>query len=116
MFLPQCERPCFTPTGSVHTIEKYAEALVFATKENGLEVNADKLKYMVMSREQNAGWRHSVKIDNSSFERVEELKYFGTTWTNQNSILEEIKSRLKLRNACYHSVQNLLFSSLLTKN
>ena len=40
----------------------------------------------------------------------------GTTLTNQNSILEEIKSRLKLGNACYHSVQNLLFSWLLSKN
>ena len=36
--------------------------------------------------------------------------------TNQNSIQEEIKSRLKLGNACYHSVQNLLSSSLLSKN
>ena len=40
----------------------------------------------------------------------------GTTLTNQNSIQEEIKSRLKSGNACYHSVQNLLSSSLLSKN
>ena len=39
-------------------------------------------------------------------------KYLGTTLTNQ----KEIKSRLKLGNACYHSVQNLLSSSLLSKN
>jgi len=39
-----------------------------------------------------------------------------TTLTNQNSIQEEIKSRLKSGNACYHSVQNLLSSSLLPKN
>jgi hypothetical protein len=50
------------------------------------------------------------------FERVEELKCLITTMTNQNSIYEEIKSRLNLRNACYLSVQNLLFSSLLSKN
>jgi len=47
---------------------------------------------------------------------VEEFKYLGTTLTNQNSIAEEIKSRLKSGNACYHSVQNLLFSRLLSKN
>jgi len=47
---------------------------------------------------------------------VEEFKYLGTTLTNQNSIQEEIKSRLKSGNACYHSVQNLLSSSLLSKN
>jgi len=55
-----------------------------------------------------------MKIDNSSFERVEEFKYLGTTLTNQNSIQEEIKSRLNSGNACYHSVQNLLSSSLLS--
>jgi len=59
---------------------------------------------MVMSRDQNAGRGHSMKIDNSYIERVEELKHLGTTLTDQNSIQEEIKSRLKLRNACYHSV------------
>jgi len=57
-----------------------------------------------------------MKIDNSSIERVEEFKYLGTTLTHQNSIQEEIKSRLKLGNACYYSVQNLLSFSLLSKN
>jgi len=47
---------------------------------------------------------------------VEEFKYLGTALTNENSILEEIKSRLRSRNACYHSVQNLLSSRLLSKN
>jgi len=86
-----------------------------ASKEIGREVSADKTKYIVMFRDQNAGQSHSVKTDNSSFERVEEFKYLGTTLTNRNSIPEEIKSRLKPVNACYHSVQNLLSSSLLSK-
>ena len=71
---------------------------------------------MVMSRDQNAGRIHSVRIDNSTFERVEEFKYLGTTLTNQNFIHEDIKSRLRSGNACYHSVQNLLSSRLLSKN
>jgi len=71
---------------------------------------------MVMSQDQNAGLTDSMKTDKSSFERVEQFKYLGTTLTNQNSIQEEIKSRLKSGNACYHSVQNLLSSSLLSKN
>jgi hypothetical protein len=54
-----------------------AEALVVATKEIGLEVNADKTEYMVMSRDQNAGRSHSMKIDNSSIKRVEEFKCLG---------------------------------------
>jgi hypothetical protein len=90
--------------GNVHTVKENAEALVVATKEIGLEVNADKTKYMVMSQDRNAGRGHSLKIHNSSIERVEEFRYLGMTLTDQNSIQEEIKSRLKLGNACYHSV------------
>jgi hypothetical protein len=57
-----------------------------------------------------------MKTDNKSFERVEQFKYFGTTLTEQNYIQEEIKSRLRLWNACYHSVQYLFSSILLSKN
>ena len=71
---------------------------------------------MVVSRDQNAGRNHSVRIDNSTFERVEEFKYLGTNLTKQNSIQEEIKSRLRSGNACYLSVQRLLSSRLLSKN
>ena len=71
---------------------------------------------MVMSPEQTAGLGHTMKFDNSFIERVEEFKYLRTTLTNQNSIQEEIKSRLKLGNACYHLMQKLLSSSLLSKN
>ena len=63
--------------GSAHTVKENAEALVGATKEIGLEVNADKTEYMIMSRDQNAGRSYSMKIDNSSIERVEEFKYLG---------------------------------------
>ena len=55
-------------------------------------------------------------VDDSTFERVEEFKNLRTTLTNQNSIAEEIKSRLKSGNACYHSVQNLLSSRFPSKN
>jgi len=55
-------------------------------------------------------------MDKKFFERVEQFKYLATTLTNQNSIPEDIKSRMKSGNACYHSVQNLLSSSLLSKN
>jgi len=67
--------------GSIHTLKENAGALVAAAREIGLEVSADKIKYMVMSRDQNAGRIHSVRIDNSTFEKVEEFKYFGTILT-----------------------------------
>jgi hypothetical protein len=101
--------------GSIHSIKKHAEDLVIASKEIGLEVNAEKTKCMVMSRNQNAAHNHNIKTYNKSFEGVGEFKYLGTTLTNQNSIHEEIKSRLKSGNACYHSVQKLLSSRLLSK-
>ena len=56
-----------------------------------------------------------MRIDNSTFERVEGFKYLRTTLTIQNSIREEIKSRMKSGNACYHSVQNVLSSRLLSR-
>jgi hypothetical protein len=62
--------------GSGHTVKKKAEALVFASKETGLEVRDDK-KNMVMSPNQNAGESHNIKIDDSTFERVEQFKYLG---------------------------------------
>jgi len=58
----------------------------------------------------------NVALHNITFERVEVFKYLGTTLTYQNFITEEIKSRLRSGNACYHSVQNLLSSRLLPKN
>ena len=59
--------------GNILTLKQNAETLLAATREIGLEVYADKTMYMVMSRDQNAGRIHSVRIDNSTFERVEEV-------------------------------------------
>ena len=78
--------------GIVHTIKENIEALIVASKEIGLEVSADKTKYVVMSRDQNAGRSHHMKIVNESFERVEEFECLGTTLRNQKSIQEEIRA------------------------
>ena len=71
---------------------------------------------MVTSPDQNARQNCNIKIYNKSSEREEQFRYFGTTLTYKNSIQEEIKSRLKSGNACYHSAQNSLSFSLLSKN
>jgi len=55
--------------GSIHGINKNTEILVVASKEIGIEVNADKTTYMVISQDQNAGQSHNIKMDNKSFER-----------------------------------------------
>ena len=98
----------------MHTVEENEEALVVASKETGLEVHSDKHKYIFLSRNQNAGRNNSMKFDGSCIEMEEGFKYLGTILTNQYSFQEEIKSRLKSGNACYHSVQNLLSSSLFS--
>jgi len=55
---------------------------------------------------------HSVRINNITFERVEEFEYLGKILIYQNSVQEKIKCRLRLGNACYHTTQNLLSSRL----
>jgi hypothetical protein len=69
-----------------------------------------------MSRCKKAGQKHSIKIAIRSFESVAKFKYQGTTLTDQNCIHEDIKRRLNSGNACYHSVQSLLSSRLLSRN
>jgi hypothetical protein len=81
-----------------------------------LEMNVEKSKYMLLSRNQNVGRNRDINIANRSFENVSQFKYLGTTVTNQNLIQEEIKRRLNCGNACYHSVQNVLSSRLLSKS
>jgi hypothetical protein len=101
---------------NIDTIEKNTETLIDASKEVGLEINVEKSKYMLLSREQNVGQNRDIKTANRSFENVSQFKYLGMTVTNQNLIHEEIKRRLKSGNAFYHSVENLLSSRLLLKN
>jgi hypothetical protein len=73
--------------GSEHNIKEKVELLILASKELGIEVNADKTKYTVIYRHQNAVRRQNMKIDNSYFGRVEEFKYLATTLRSQNSVL-----------------------------
>ena len=89
---------------SVNSIKKNTDSFEVATKENGLEVNADKIKYRIMFRDQNAGLSHNITFDNSSSESVEKFKYFGTTLTKQYYIQEELKNILNSGNDYYHSV------------
>jgi hypothetical protein len=95
--------------------KKKTETLTDASKEAGLEVNAEKTKYM-LSQHQNAGQNHDIKIANGSFENVAQFRYFGMPVTNQNLLQEEINCRLNSGNVCYQSVQNFFYSLLLSKN
>jgi hypothetical protein len=95
---------------NIDTIKKNTEILIDTTKEVGPELKAEKTKYMLLSRHLNAGQSHNIKIGDRCFENVAKFKYLGTTLTNQHLIHEELRA-----DACYHSVQNLLSSHLLTE-
>jgi sorting nexin-29 len=101
---------------NIDSINKNTETLIDASKEVGLEVNVEKIKYMLLSPYQNADQNLYLKIANRSYECVLQFRYLGTTVTNQNLIKEEIKRRMNSGNACYSSAQNLLASRLPSKN
>jgi hypothetical protein len=70
---------------------------------------------MVMSRDRTQGKIATYGQAVNSFETVEQFKYLGTIITSQNSIYEEIKSRLKSGNACYHSAESFVFQFAIQK-
>jgi hypothetical protein len=89
---------------NLDTTKNSTETLIDASKEVSLEINVEKYKYMLISRQQNIGQNRDIRIANRSFEKVSQFKNLRTTVTNQNWIQEEIKVRLNSGNACYHSV------------
>jgi hypothetical protein len=104
------------PLGDNIDTIKNTDILIDASKEVGLEINIEEAKYMLVSHHQNVGQSWDIKIAKRSYETVSLFKYLGMTVTNQNLIQEEINRILNSSNACYHSVQNLLSSHLLSKN
>jgi hypothetical protein len=100
---------------NINTVKK-TTALLEASRDVGIEVNTKKTKYMFMSCDQNAGQNHKLLIANKLFEKAVNFKYVGITAANQNCIHEGIKCSLNSGNFCYHSLQNLLSSHLLSKN
>ncbi|KAJ4433974.1 hypothetical protein ANN_16293 [Periplaneta americana] len=101
---------------NTQTIRENTEILLEASKAIGLELNPEKTKYMIMSRDQNIVRNGNIKIGDLSLEEVEKFKYLGATVTNINDTQEEITRRINMGNACYYSVEKLLSSSLLSKN
>jgi hypothetical protein len=78
---------------SVNTMKEKTETLLEASRDIGLEINAEKTKYMIMSRHPDSGQNQNIKTANESFENVATFKCLGTTLINQNDIHDEIKSR-----------------------
>jgi hypothetical protein len=79
---------------SMNTIKENTEILLEASRDIGLEINAEKTKYMIMSHHQYSGQNQNIRIANESYESVTKFKYLGTTLTNQNDIHDKLKSGL----------------------
>jgi hypothetical protein len=101
---------------NINTIKENTETLSVANRDVGLEINAEKTKYMIISRHPNSGQNQNVRIATDSFENVAKFKYLETTLTIQNDIRDEIKRSLNLGNICHHTDKNLLSSRLISKN
>ncbi|KAJ4433807.1 hypothetical protein ANN_16119 [Periplaneta americana] len=88
---------------NTQTIRENTEILLEASRAIGLEVNPEKTKYMIMSRDQNIVRNGNIKIGDLSFEEVEKFKYLGATVTNINDTREEIKRRINMGNAVFEN-------------
>jgi hypothetical protein len=88
----------------INTIKENTETLLKASRDVGLEINAEKTKYIIMSCHPNSGQNQNIRTANELFENVAQFKYLGTTLINYNDTHDKNKSRLNSGNACYHSV------------
>jgi len=98
---------------SINTIEENTETFFVATRNLGLEINAENTKYMIMSRHQNSGYNQNIRVGNESFEDDAKLNYLGTTLRNQNDLCNEMMCRWNSWNVSYHSDQIFVFPSHL---
>jgi hypothetical protein len=76
---------------SVNTIKENTKTGLEASRDVGLEINAQKTQYMIMSCHLNSGQNQNIGIANESFENVAKFKYVGMTLTNQNDVCDELR-------------------------
>jgi hypothetical protein len=100
---------------SMNIIKEKTQSLLGASRDVGLEINAEKTKYMIMFHHLNSGQNQKMRRANELLKNMAKFKYLGMTLTNKNDIHDELMSRLNLGNACYYSIQNLPSSPHIKK-
>jgi hypothetical protein len=99
----------------VDTIKRNRETSTDASKEVGLEINLEKTKYMLVSHHWNAEQGHDLKVANRSYDNVVQFRCVEMAAINQHLIQDKIRKELISDNTCYHSIQNLLSSCLVSR-
>jgi hypothetical protein len=97
---------------NINIIKENKETLFEASRDIGLEIIAEKTKYMIMSRHPNSKQNQNIRIANESFENIAKFKYLGTMITNENDIHDEIKSKLNSGNVAI--IQSIIFCLLVS--
>jgi hypothetical protein len=75
-----------------YTVHENKQTSLAVSDEIGLEVNAERTNYTVMSTDQNEGQNRNIKIDNKSFESVEHFKYLGATSQVNTALMKKLKA------------------------
>ena len=84
------------------------------TSKRGLQINEEKTKYMVMSRNQHP--QNKIKIENYSFEIQNKFIYLGTSLTSNNDISADIETRIASANRAYFALRPILKSQIVHRN
>jgi hypothetical protein len=100
---------------SISNMKENTEILIEVSRDTGLEINAEKTKYMIMSHHPNSGQNQNIRIANEVFENVAKFKYLGTVLANQNDIHDELNEQIFMECVLSFNPKSFVFPSHIKK-